>query len=189
MEAGAGQDAPEGPKAATPPLRVLLPAMGPDSTTLPPGEVEENRAFRSLPGQRERGQGGRELTKGEAVTAPPAGGRPAVQERMMFYDGWKRASARLGRPSHPSALLPSWTGDCRALRGSGKEWAHKTHLDSLAYPPSCYVAKLGPRVGSSQLMVTQLADCKIPTSLPPACLFFLVPWRDPNAQTCRAWGG
>lgn len=68
----------------------------------------------------------------------------------MFYDGWKRASARLGRPSHPSALLPSWTGACRALGGSGKEWAHKTHLDSLAYPPSCYVAKLGPRVGSSR---------------------------------------
>lgn len=36
----------------------------------------------------------------------------------MFYDGWKRASARLGRPSHPSALLPSWTGACRALGGS-----------------------------------------------------------------------
>lgn len=107
----------------------------------------------------------------------------------MFYDGWKRASAGWGDP-------PIHQPSCRAgpepagrSEDPGKEWAHKTHLDSLAYPPSCYVAKLGPRVGSSQLMVTQLADCKIPTSLPPACLFFLVPWRDPNAQTCRAWGG
>lgn len=73
----------------------------------------------------------------------------------------------------------------------GKEWAHKTHLDSLAQPPLCYVAKLGPRVGSSQLEVTQLADRKIPKSLPPACLPLLSgPMEGPKCSNLQglAWG-
>lgn len=89
LEAGGGQDDPEVPPAS--PLlgrSHYIPHIRPDSKTQTLGEVErrQDRAFCSLSGQRERGASaldyslvlplaGREVTKGETVTVPPAGVR------------------------------------------------------------------------------------------------------------------